>query len=43
VTAAPVFTADALPVRVGVAVIGTLIVFGLIMAARSLNERAQAR
>jgi D-alanyl-D-alanine carboxypeptidase (penicillin-binding protein 5/6) len=43
VTAAPVFTADALPVRVGVAVIGTLIVFGLIMAARSLNERVQAR
>jgi D-alanyl-D-alanine carboxypeptidase (penicillin-binding protein 5/6) len=33
--------ADALPVRVGVAVIGTIIVFGLIMAARSLNRRPQ--
>lgn len=44
VTAAPVLTtAEALPVRVGVAVIGTLIVFGLIMAARSLNQRVQAR
>lgn len=32
--------ADALPVRVGVAVIGSVIVFGLIMAARSLNRRA---
>jgi len=40
---APVFTADALPVRVGVAVIGTIVVFGLIMAARSFNQRAQAR
>ncbi|EID16997.1 D-alanyl-D-alanine carboxypeptidase family protein [Mycobacterium xenopi] len=33
--------ADALPVRVGVAIIGTLIVFGLIMVARSLNRRPQ--
>ena len=33
--------ADALPVRVGVAVIGSVIVFGLIMAARSLNQRPQ--
>jgi serine-type D-Ala-D-Ala carboxypeptidase (penicillin-binding protein 5/6) len=33
--------ADALPVRVGVAVIGVVIVFGLMMAARSLNRRPQ--
>jgi len=33
--------ADALPVRVGVAVIGTVIVFGLIIAARSRNRRPQ--
>ncbi|BBY07409.1 D-alanyl-D-alanine carboxypeptidase family protein [Mycobacterium noviomagense] len=33
--------ADAMPVRVGVAVIGTIIVFGLIMVARSLNRRPQ--
>ena len=33
--------ADALPVRVGVAVVGAVIVFGLIMAARSLNRRPQ--
>ncbi|AKN18026.1 D-alanyl-D-alanine carboxypeptidase [Mycobacterium haemophilum DSM 44634] len=32
---------DALPVRVGVAVVGALIVFGLIMVARSLNHRPQ--
>jgi D-alanyl-D-alanine carboxypeptidase (penicillin-binding protein 5/6) len=31
--------ADAVPVRVGVAVIGTLIVFGLIMVARATNRR----
>ncbi|MBB3602389.1 D-alanyl-D-alanine carboxypeptidase (penicillin-binding protein 5/6) [Mycolicibacterium sp. BK556] len=31
--------ADAVPVRVGVGVIGTLIVFGLIMMARSVNRR----
>jgi D-alanyl-D-alanine carboxypeptidase (penicillin-binding protein 5/6) len=30
-----------MPVRIGVAVIGTVIVFGLIMAARSLNRRPQ--
>jgi D-alanyl-D-alanine carboxypeptidase (penicillin-binding protein 5/6) len=33
--------ADATPVRVGVAVIGTIIVFALIMAARSMNRRPQ--
>ncbi|MCV7416159.1 D-alanyl-D-alanine carboxypeptidase family protein [Mycolicibacterium litorale] len=33
--------ADAMPVRVGVAVIGGIIVFALIMAARSLNRRPQ--
>jgi serine-type D-Ala-D-Ala carboxypeptidase (penicillin-binding protein 5/6) len=33
--------ADALPVRVGVAVIGTVVVFGLIMVARSMNRRPQ--
>jgi serine-type D-Ala-D-Ala carboxypeptidase (penicillin-binding protein 5/6) len=38
--AAAVIPADATPIRVGVAVIGTLIVFGLIMGARSLNRRA---
>lgn len=32
---------DTLPVRVGVAVIGAVIVFGLIMAARSMNRRPQ--
>jgi serine-type D-Ala-D-Ala carboxypeptidase (penicillin-binding protein 5/6) len=39
--AAIVPPADALPVRVGVAVIGTVIVLGLIMAARSMNRRPQ--
>ena len=39
--AAIVPPADALPVRVGVAVIGTVIVFGLITAARSMNRRPQ--
>ena len=34
-------SADAMPVRVGVAVIGTIIVFGLIMVARSMNRRPQ--
>ncbi|WP_421841775.1 D-alanyl-D-alanine carboxypeptidase family protein [Mycobacterium sp.] len=34
-------SADTLPVRVGVAVIGAIIVFGLIMAARSMNGRPQ--
>ncbi|MCX2934871.1 D-alanyl-D-alanine carboxypeptidase [Mycobacterium sp. CVI_P3] len=38
--AAPMLpAADTVPVRVGVAVIGTLIVFGLIMVARSVNRR----
>ena len=36
-------SADALPVRVGVAVIGAIIVFGLIMVARSMNRRPQHR
>jgi len=36
-------SADELPVRVGVAVIGTIIVLGLMMAARSLNRRPQHR
>ncbi|OBI84440.1 D-alanyl-D-alanine carboxypeptidase family protein [Mycobacterium sp. 1245805.9] len=35
--------ADALPVRVGVAAIGTVIVFSLIMVARSMNRRPQHR
>ena len=39
--AAFVPAANALPVRVGVAVIGTIIVLGLIMAARSMNRRPQ--
>ena len=39
--AALVPTADALPVRVGVAVIGTVVVLGLIMVARSMNRRPQ--
>ena len=34
-------SADALPIRVGVAVVGTLIVFGLILVARSMNSRPQ--
>jgi D-alanyl-D-alanine carboxypeptidase (penicillin-binding protein 5/6) len=32
---------DAMPVRVGVAIVGSLIVLGLIMGARSLNRRPQ--
>ncbi len=41
--AAPLLApADVLPVRVGVAVIGTLIVFGLIMVARAMNRRTQS-
>src|SRR5271156_3777007 len=36
-------SAAAPPVRVGVAVIGTIIVLGLMMAARSLNRRPQHR
>ena len=43
ISAAPILSADALPVRIGVALIGTLIVFSLIGVARSLNQRAQAR
>ena len=39
----PVLSADALPVRVGVAVIGTVIIFSLMLAARSLNQRVRAR
>ncbi|OBG32177.1 D-alanyl-D-alanine carboxypeptidase [Mycobacterium alsense] len=35
--------ADALPVRVGVAIIGAVIVFSLIMVARSMNRRPQHR
>jgi D-alanyl-D-alanine carboxypeptidase (penicillin-binding protein 5/6) len=42
-SAAPLISVDALPVRIGVAVVGTLIVFSLILAARSLNQRVQAR
>lgn len=34
-------SADDLPVRVGVGVVGSVIVFGLIMAARSMNRRPQ--
>ncbi|MEZ0362261.1 D-alanyl-D-alanine carboxypeptidase family protein [Mycobacterium sp. pUA109] len=39
--AALVAPADALAVRVGVAVIGAIIVFGLMLVARSLNRRPQ--
>ncbi len=42
-SAPPLLTADALPIRVGVAVIGTAIVFALIMAARSLNQRVRVQ
>lgn len=42
--AAPMIrSAEALPVRVGVGVIGAIVVFGLIMAARSMNRRPQHR
>ncbi|KAA1250474.1 D-alanyl-D-alanine carboxypeptidase [Mycobacterium simiae] len=34
-------SADTLPVRVGVAVIGAIVVFGLMMVAKSMNGRAQ--
>ena len=40
--AAPILPVEAMPIRVGVAVVGTIIIFGLIMAARSLNQRVQA-
>ena len=36
-------SADALPVRVGVAVVGMIIVLGLIMVARSMNRRPSTR
>jgi D-alanyl-D-alanine carboxypeptidase (penicillin-binding protein 5/6) len=36
-------SADAMPIRVGVAVIGTVVVFALIMMARSMNRRPQHR
>ena len=36
-------SAEALPIRVGVAVIGAIIVFSLIMVARSMNRRPQHR
>ena len=39
--AALVPAANALPVRIGVAVIGTVVIFGLIMVARSTNRRPQ--
>ncbi len=39
VAASPLPAADAVPVRVGVGVVGSIVVFGLIMAARSLNRR----
>jgi D-alanyl-D-alanine carboxypeptidase (penicillin-binding protein 5/6) len=42
-SAAPILTGNELPVRIGVAVVGTVIVFSFIMGARSLNERVQAR
>jgi serine-type D-Ala-D-Ala carboxypeptidase (penicillin-binding protein 5/6) len=35
--------ADALPIRVGVGVIGAIVVFSLIMVARSMNRRPQHR
>ena len=42
VNAAPLLSdVDATPVRVGVAVVGTVIVFMLIMGARSMNRRVQ--
>jgi D-alanyl-D-alanine carboxypeptidase (penicillin-binding protein 5/6) len=36
-------SADELPVRVGVGVVGTVVVFSLIMVARSMNRRPQHR
>lgn len=43
VTAAPVLAdVDAMPVRVGVGVVGTMVVFALIMGARSMNRRPTA-
>jgi D-alanyl-D-alanine carboxypeptidase (penicillin-binding protein 5/6) len=43
VAAGPILSADALPIRIGVAVVGTVVVFSLMLAARSLNQRARAR
>jgi D-alanyl-D-alanine carboxypeptidase (penicillin-binding protein 5/6) len=40
--AAPFAGADATPVRVGVAIVGSVVVFGLIMIARSTNRRSRA-
>ena len=39
----PILAGDALPVRIGVTVVGTIIVFSLMLAARSLNQGLQAR
>lgn len=39
----PILSADALPVRIGVSVVGAVIVLSLILAARSLNQRVGAR
>ncbi|GAB7071782.1 D-alanyl-D-alanine carboxypeptidase [Mycobacterium hodleri] len=39
VAASPLASADAVPVRVGVGVVGSVVVLGLIMGARSLNRR----
>jgi serine-type D-Ala-D-Ala carboxypeptidase (penicillin-binding protein 5/6) len=39
--AAGLMSADALPVRVGVGIIGAIVVFGLMMVARSTNRRTQ--
>ena len=38
---APLPDIDAMPVRVGVGIVGSIIVFGLILGARSLNRRPQ--
>ena len=43
VAAGPLLSTDALPIRIGVAVVGTVVVFSLMLAARSLNQRARAR
>ncbi len=39
--AAGLTSADSLPVRVGVALVGALVVFGLMLVARSMNRRPQ--
>ena len=38
-----ILSADALPIRIGVAVVGSVIVVSLMLAARSLNQRQRAR